>query len=232
MDRARVLCPSISIVAHAAGAAILAVAPLFLLGTLPEPGGVRHGVVPGSLSVNLGGGGAGGGSRGARPASRPPRVVAPALVLPIVPEATLDLGGGAWTPGLPDGDPGGSAGLCLFGCGPAGPAPPTIEGLAPPVPAPPRRVWVGGDVREPRKTRHVAPVYPPLALAARVQGSVRLECVIGEDGRVSDIAVVQGHPLLDAAAIEAVRQWRYLPTLLNGVRVRVVLAVVVDFRLR
>jgi protein TonB len=80
--------------------------------------------------------------------------------------------------------------------------------------------------------RHVAPVYPPLAVAARVQGSVRLECVIGEDGRVSEVAVVQGHPLLDAAAVEAVRQWRYRPTLLNGVRVSLVLTVVVDFRLR
>jgi protein TonB len=86
--------------------------------------------------------------------------------------------------------------------------------------------------REPRKVRHVAPVYPPLALAARVQGRVRLECVIGEDGRVSEIVVVEGHPLLDAAAIEAVRQWRYRPTLLNGVPVSVALAVVVDFRLR
>jgi protein TonB len=91
---------------------------------------------------------------------------------------------------------------------------------------------VGGAVREPRKVRHVAPVYPPLAVAARVQGSVRLECVIGEDGRVSDVVVVQGHPLLEAAAVEAVRQWRYRPTLLNGVRVSVVLTVVVDFRLR
>jgi protein TonB len=78
----------------------------------------------------------------------------------------------------------------------------------------------------------VAPVYPPLAVAARVEGNVILECVIGEDGRVSGIAVVRGHPLLDAAAVEAVRQWRYAPSLLNGVHVSVVLSVTVAFRLR
>jgi TonB family protein len=230
MDRTRVLCPSISVVAHAAGAAILVLAPLVLPSTSPAPRGVRPVFVPQSLSVNVGGG-AGGGSRGARPSPRPPRIAAPAFVAPIVPEATLDLGGGAFIPGLPDGESGGGGGLCLSGCDPA-PAAPTVEPMPAPEPAPPARVRVGGHVREPRKTRHVAPVYPPLALAARVQGSVRLECVIGEDGRISDIAVVQGHPLLDAAAIEAVRQWRYLPTLLNGVRVSVVLTVVVDFRLR
>jgi protein TonB len=90
---------------------------------------------------------------------------------------------------------------------------------------------VGGDVREPRKVRHVAPVYPPLAVAARVQGRVTLECVIAEDGRVTEVSLLRGHPLLDAAAAEAVRHWRYTPTLLNGVPVSVVLRVVVEFRL-
>ena len=232
MDRARVLSPSISVVAHATGATILALAPLFLPDPSPAPPGVHYGPLP-ALLVSLGGGPlVVGGPRGARPAPRSSRVAAPVFVSPIHPEATLDPGGGAFLPGLPEGDTGGGAGLCLFGCDPAAPAPPAIEGFIPPEPTRPARVRVGGDVREPRKVRHVAPVYPPLALAARVQGSVRLECVIGEDGRVSVITVMQGHPLLDPAAIEAVRQWRYLPTLLNGVRVSVVLAVVVDFRLR
>jgi protein TonB len=79
--------------------------------------------------------------------------------------------------------------------------------------------------------RHVAPVYPPLAVVARVQGRVALECAIAEDGRVTEVLLLSGHPLLDEAAAEAVRQWRYTPTLLNGVPVSVVLRVVVDFRL-
>jgi protein TonB len=148
-----------------------------------------------------------------------------------VPGPTIDLGSGGFVPGLPDGGLGAGVGLCLFDCSPSAPAPPEIEGLIPPEPVRPAPLRVRVD-REPRKVRHVAPVYPPLALAARVQGRVRLECVIGEDGRVSEIVVVEGHPLLDAAAIEAVRQWRYRPTLLNGVPVSVALAVVVDFRLR
>jgi protein TonB len=226
-----VLCPAISAFAHATGASILALAPLVLPDAMPRPPGVSHGPDPNPVFVSLGGGSAGGGSRGARSASRPPRVVLPSLAGPIAPEPTLDLGNGGFVPDLPDGEPVGG-GHCLFGCDPTAPAPPEIEGPSPAGPAGPARVRVGGAIREPLKVRHVAPVYPPLAVAARVQGSVRLECVIGEDGRVSDVVVVQGRPLLDAAAVEAVRQWRYRPTLLNGARVSVVLTVVVDFRLR
>jgi protein TonB len=89
----------------------------------------------------------------------------------------------------------------------------------------------GGDLREPRKLRHVAPIYPELAVEARVQGTVVIDCVIGEDGRVSAVTVLRGHPLLDPAAEEAVRQWRYTATLLNGVPVSVLLTVTVAFRL-
>jgi TonB family protein len=236
MDRARVLSRSISAGAHAAGAAILALTPLLLPGAAPEPRGVRHDPFPGMLLVGLGGGPHGAATRVARPALRPSHLALPAFVTPLVPEASIDLGSGsgASIPGLPaGGDPGGGLGSCLFGCdSSAPPAPALREAESPAAPPHPARVRVGGDIREPRKVRHVAPVYPPLAVAARVQGRVTLECVIGEDGRVSDIAVIRGYPLLDDAAIEAVRQWRYVPSLLNGVRVSVVLTVVVDFRLR
>jgi TonB family protein len=234
MDCARVLSRSISVSAHAAGAAILAVAPLLLPGAAPEPRGVRQDPFPETFFVGLGGVPRGAATHVARRAPQPSHLAPPAFVTPIVPEATIDLGSGASIPGLPaGGDPGGGVGSCLFGCdSSAPPAPAAWETDSPVAPARPARVRVGGDVREPRKVRHVAPVYPPLAVAARVQGNVTLECVIGEDGRVSEIAVVRGHPLLDAAAFEAVRQWRYVPSLLNGVRVSVVLIVVVDFRLR
>jgi protein TonB len=93
-------------------------------------------------------------------------------------------------------------------------------------------VRIGGNVREPVKVRHVDPTYPPLALAARVEGAVVLECVITTEGEVSEIAVVSGHVLLNDAAIAAVSRWRYRPTLLNGERVSVILTVTVRFDLR
>ena len=79
---------------------------------------------------------------------------------------------------------------------------------------------------------NVDPRYPPVAQAARVQGVVILEAVIGPDGRVTDVKVLRSVPLLDEAAIEAVRQWTYTPTLLNGVAVPVIMTVTVNFQLR
>ncbi|MFN8095989.1 MAG: energy transducer TonB [Vicinamibacteria bacterium] len=79
--------------------------------------------------------------------------------------------------------------------------------------------------------RHVPPVYPADALQARVQGVVILECVIGEDGRIARVKVLRGVPLLDQAATEAVRQWEYEPTVIDGVPVPVIVTVTVNFRL-
>lgn len=93
-------------------------------------------------------------------------------------------------------------------------------------------VRIGGHIRTPLKLRHVDPEYPPLARAARVEGRVVVECVIDSDGRVAEARVVSGKPLLDAAALEAVRQWRYRPTLLDGVAVAVQMTVTVEFHLR
>jgi TonB family protein len=101
----------------------------------------------------------------------------------------------------------------------------------PPPPPPPAAVRVGGDIKEPRKLKDVRPVYPDVARQARVQGIVILECVIGADGTVTEVKVVRGVPLLDEAAKEAVRQWVYEPTLLNGVPVPVIMTVTASFRL-
>ena len=92
-------------------------------------------------------------------------------------------------------------------------------------------VRVGGAIREPRKLKHVPPAYPDIARQARVQGVVILECTIGSDGRITDVAVLRGIPLLDAAAVEAVRQWVYAPTTVNGVPARVIMTVTVNFKL-
>jgi protein TonB len=75
-------------------------------------------------------------------------------------------------------------------------------------------------------------VYPPVAQAARVQGVVILEAVIGPSGRVTDVKVLRSVPLLDDAAIEAVRQWVYTPTLLNGVPIPVIMTVTVNFTMQ
>jgi protein TonB len=95
----------------------------------------------------------------------------------------------------------------------------------------PAPVRVGGSIRQPTQVRRVNPVYPPEAQAARVQGVVILEAVIGMDGRVDDARILRSIPLLDLAALDAVRQWEYTPTLLNGVPVPVIMTVTVQFTL-
>jgi periplasmic protein TonB len=102
----------------------------------------------------------------------------------------------------------------------------------PPPPAqPPKPMRVGGLIREPVKTRHVPPVYPQIAIAARVSGIVVIDAIIGTDGAVREARVLSGSPLLNQAALEAVRQWRYTPTTLNNVPVPVIMTVTVRFNL-
>lgn len=108
----------------------------------------------------------------------------------------------------------------------APPAPPS------PAPAPPAKVRAGVGVQPPAKIVDVAPVYPPVAQAARVEGVVVIEATIGVDGRVQDARVLRSAPLLDAAALSAVRQWVYTPTRLHGAPVAVVMTVTVRFQLK
>jgi len=93
-------------------------------------------------------------------------------------------------------------------------------------------VRVGGLIREPKKVRDVAPVYPSIAREAKIQGIVILEATITPQGRVEGVKVLRGVPALDEAAVEAVKQWTYTPTLLGGVPVGVVMTVTVNFVLR
>jgi len=96
---------------------------------------------------------------------------------------------------------------------------------------PAQRIMVGGQVQEANLIRKVAPVYPPLAQSARIQGHVVLEAVIGKDGSVQELKVVSGHPMLAPAAMEAARQWQYKPTLLNGNPVEVTTQIDINFTL-
>ncbi len=87
----------------------------------------------------------------------------------------------------------------------------------------------GGRIMPPKKIKNVAPVYPALAQSAHVTGVVTIEATIGPDGKVIDAKVVRSIPLLDQAALDAVQQWEYLPTMLNGVPVPVLVTVTVNF---
>jgi protein TonB len=92
-------------------------------------------------------------------------------------------------------------------------------------------VQVGGTVRQPIKTYNVDPVYPAMAQAARIQGLVIIEATLSEDGRVVNARILRSVPLLDQAALDAVRQWQYTPTTLNGVKVPVIMTITVNFTL-
>ena len=113
----------------------------------------------------------------------------------------------------------------------------------PPKPAPPQptpakaapaaapRLKIGGMVQAAKILRQVTPLYPLLAKQARISGEVRLEAVISRGGTVESLQVLSGHPLLVNAAIEAVSQWLYRPTLLNGEPVEVLTQIEVHFKL-
>jgi protein TonB len=107
---------------------------------------------------------------------------------------------------------------------------------APPVavsPPPAAPVRPGGKVRPPERVAYVPPVYPSLALTARVQGLVIIEATIDTSGSVQAARVLRSEsPLLNEAALTAVREWTYTPTLLNGVPVSVIMTVTVHFRLQ
>jgi periplasmic protein TonB len=100
----------------------------------------------------------------------------------------------------------------------------------PPVPRIPVRV--GGDVQESKLLLKVVPVYPAIAIQAHASGLVSLEAEIDEEGNVAEVKIISGHPLLVNAAVQAVKQWKYSPTLLNGEPQTVLATVTVVFRLK
>jgi len=108
------------------------------------------------------------------------------------------------------------------------PQPPAPQG---PKPVQHRQVRLGGQVIAAKLIYRPEPVYPELARMTRTQGDVEFEAIIGKDGSIEQLKVVRGHPLLVKAAFDAVRQWRYQPTLLNGEPVEVLTDITVTFKL-
>ena len=153
------------------------------------------------------------------------KLVAPVEIPDVMPlpEESFDLGLGI-EGGVPGGVEGGVPGGVVGGI---------VGGL--PTAPPPRRpkvVRVGGNIIAPERIRGVSPEYPALAREARVEGIVILEARVNTRGRVVDVKVLRGHPLLDEPALVAVRQWRYRPLLLNGEPTEFILTVTVNFRFK
>jgi protein TonB len=213
----------VSIVVHVAAVLALVVIPLLATDVLPFPNQPLESWMPAATAPTP------------PPTPRPPSRTQPALppanpnlapiVAPpsIVPDDGLDRTLPADVSDLPagvvSGEFGGDKGFTD----------------APPPPAPPKPMTpyrVSTLIRQPVKTVDVRPEYPEVARQARVEGLVIIEAVIGPTGEVQSARVLRSQPLLDEAALTAVRQWKFTPTLLNGVPVPVVMTVTVNFTLR
>lgn len=141
-------------------------------------------------------------------------------------EMPPDVGAVGVVGGVPGGMPGGSAGGVLGGIiGGTGGGPP------PPPKVTPQRIRVGGNVQQAKLIRQPLPIYPQIAKTAHIQGTIILHAIIAKDGSVQEVQYISGPPLLMRAAMDAVKQWRYQPTTLNGDAVEVDTTIQVVFTL-
>jgi len=211
---------AISIFAHAAVVVAILVAPIFATADLPDP---RRPVTFEAITPVV--------TPEIPVAPRPQRALADPVtpVIPLIEPTALPPD---TPPAVPDVPPD------LVAPGGTGVSPIGLAPLGDPVPAPPQPptrkdpVHVGGNIRPPTRVVYVQPVYPRIALDARKEGTVILQAVIDEQGRVREVTVLRSIPLLDDAAVQAVSQWKFTPTLLNGTTVPVVMTVTVTFTLQ
>jgi protein TonB len=211
----------VSLAAHAIGLGVVLVVPLMATGVLPRPraaiGDVHLVTLPKA------------------PAIPSPRRVTPAPpavnrnAAPTEPPTAVLPETGLETAAIDPSSAGVEGGIAVPGAIERG-----LPEVAPPPPVQPpvRPVRLSSGISPPRKVHDVPPVYPPIALSARVQGIVILEATLDVDGRVTEARVLRSLPLLDQAALDAVRQWVYTPARLNGVAVPVIMTVTVSFTLR
>jgi protein TonB len=137
-----------------------------------------------------------------------------------VPPQAIGITGGV-VGGVPGGQPGGVIGSLISSTNHA--APPVVEA--------PKRVRVSQGVSVGLLEKRVEPVYPMIAVRARIQGTVELRAVIAKDGHIENLQLIHGHPLLVESAMDAVRQWRYRPYMLSGEPMEVETTVLVNFHL-
>jgi len=215
----RALLPKmISLLIQGSVLALLIIIPLMATETLPSPEGIMTFMAPAPPPPPPPPPAAAPPTAAKRP--RPPSVLTqtstPQFVAPA--EIPDQIGGPVseqvdfGVPGIEGGVPGG------------------VEGGLPGEPLP-EPVRVGGDVKAPAKIKDVKPFYPEGARHARVEGTVVLEAIIDPLGRVTNLRIIQSIPLLDQAALNAVRQWQFRPTRLNGEAVPVIMTVTVNFSL-
>jgi protein TonB len=104
---------------------------------------------------------------------------------------------------------------------------------APPPPPPPQQpIHTGGQIKDPVRVKNVDPVYPQIAKLSKTSGIVMIEATISTTGKVVDAKIIKSVPLLDEAALTAVRQWEYTPTLLNNMPVPIIMTITVIFTLK
>ena len=165
-------------------------------------------------------------------AAEPPKVLpadafaapveAPSQILPEPPDLPVASRDGGVEGGVVGGVQGGIVGGLI-----AAPPPPP-----PPPPPAPKLVRIGGNIQAPQLVKRVEPTYPELALVAKVTGLVILEASVSADGIVTDVRVLRSVKFLDQAAVDAVKQWRYAPLVLNGTATPFVLSVTLNFSVK
>ena len=209
----------LSFLVHTSVLAVLVVIPLIANDALPKPRAIMEFVTPYVPVIPTAP-----PTRRAAPASAP--ATGGALGAPVVAPETIGAESGViFQPG--DVDTKGIDGI--VGGFDAG----QIVIDTPPVTAaPPGPVNVGGNIKAPARTKYVVPDYPALARSVKAEGVVIIEAIIGADGRVEQTRVIKSRPLLDEAALAAVRAWEYTPTLLNGRPTPVIMTVTVQFSLK
>ena len=204
----------LSVFTHAIALGALIVAPLLATGQLPMPRTFIDVFLPPEPPL-------------------PPDVPVVDVTPPPAPE--IDLNRNAAPIDAPEGlkpEPPPRLAPIVGGLVPTAPSFGNVTTIVAPRVAPKAPVRVGGDIRRPERTKYVDPLYPPIAKAARVSGSVIIEATIGMDGSIRNAQVIRSVAMLDQAALDAVNQWRYTPTLLNGQPVEVKMGVLVTFQPR
>jgi protein TonB len=172
-------------------------------------------------------------SASSRGSSAPPKIFTPRRIADLsqIPDVGLVEAPPSFDGGSDVGVPGGTGATPIMGQLFREPIAPPKPRAADTTTTPAKPQAIGGDVLEAKLLKKVIPLYPPLARQARVSGTVQLIGVIAKDGTIQQLQVASGHPLLVKAALDAVRQWIYRPTLLNGQAVEVIAPIDVIFTL-